>query len=129
MPENTTPSPQPKRLVDVTSRGGVLTATFLHPSLGERGSAGSADELIRAIEQLGRRLRFLVLDLGRVKFINSSGLGMCIELRNRAARQNARTILYGLSRDLQRLIEITKIERLFESASDEIALTDLVRGP
>ena len=59
------------------------------------------------------KIRAVVIDLSHVKILSSFGLGWCIEVRNAARLINAKTVLIGLSRELQDLMRMMKVERLY----------------
>ena len=99
--------------VEVTRRGGVVTARFVRSTLGTREAPAIADVLVPIIDRMGARLRTLELDLSAVTFINSLGLGLCIDLRNRARRHRARTTTVGLSEEIEALLRVMKVEDLF----------------
>ena len=114
MPDRTDTQEDLSRFVALTTAGGVVTATFTGPAIGRDEAPAIASEAIGALQRAGRKLRFLVLDFSRVTFINSAGLGMVIDLRNRANGQGAASLATGLNDDLTAVFEAMKISRLFE---------------
>ena len=119
---------RPSQIVEVTAKGGVLRARFLARTVGEGEVTAIAGRVIRSMDEAGGCFRCLVLDMEPVEFLNSRGLGMCIDLRNRAHAQRAPTVLIGLTGELRRLLDTVKVERLFEIVEDEGELTRLLRG-
>ncbi|MHC5113786.1 MAG: STAS domain-containing protein [Planctomycetota bacterium] len=105
---------QRSRYAELTSRGGILTVTFTTPSLGMREAAAVAELLMDAISEFAGTLRYIVLDLSTVRFMNSTGLGMCITARHEASARGAGAIAVGLGRDLRALFELMKLERFFD---------------
>lgn len=57
-------------------------------------------------EVLDGRPECVVLDLGRLSFIDSSGVQVVVELSRRAARENVRLVIIPGSRAIQRVFEI-----------------------
>lgn len=109
----------PAQFVDLTFQRGVLTARLVGPSVGQREAPIIASEIRRAIERFGRAVRVLVLDLTDVTLICSMGLGMCIDVRNRAVKAKARSVLFGLSPEIDGLFRLMRIERLYKIARSE----------
>ena len=76
-----TPQPdlqRPSWLVEMTSGDGVLKATMATPAIGSQEASEIDRTIIAGIKRLGESMRFLVLDLTGVTFMNSMGLGMII---------------------------------------------------
>lgn len=68
----------------------------------------------------------IVLDLGRVTFIDSSGLGAVVGALKAAAP--ARLELVGLSGNVARLFELTRMDSVFTIHPDLAAATDPARA-
>ena len=105
------------RDVRITMKGGELTASMLVSSIGQHEAPAISRAVVERVDLAGRGLRRLVLDLSAVDHLSSMGLGLCIDLRNRADRLGAVTELIGLSDDLLHLIQAVKVDRLFEMSS------------
>ncbi len=116
----------PSEYVDVTTDGGVITARICKPNVEEHEASIILDRLRAAMKQTGSDLQAVVLDFGEVTFINSSGLAACIEVRNGAAAQGARTILYRPREDVSNLFKMVKVDRLYAFAQDAKELQELV---
>ena len=99
--------------VTVTFKSGVLTIKPAGPSLGEREVTIVAADVRPAMAKCSRHLKAVVLDLGEVQIMSSYGLGWCIEVRNAARLINAKTVLFGLHRELLDLVRMMKVERLY----------------
>lgn len=61
----------------------------------------------------------VVLDLGGVNYIDSSGLATLIEVLRRMKKYNGRLRLCNLSEKIRSLFEITKLTKLFEMFNTE----------
>ncbi len=116
----------PAEYVDVTTDGGVITARICQPNVEEHEASIILDRLRAAMQQTGSDLQAVVLDFGAVTFINSSGLAACIEVRNSAAAQGARTILYRPRDNVSDLFRMVKVDRLYAFAHDAQELQKLV---
>jgi anti-anti-sigma factor len=107
-------------VAEVTSAGGVVTARIRVDSLEEQPAAVILKQTRDAMAALGGGLRGVVLDLGGVSFINSSGLAACIEVRNFAAEHGARTVVYRPQEQVSLLFRMMRVDRLYTFAhSDE----------
>ena len=109
--------------VDVSSEGGVVTAKIVTSTVEEREATVILDNVKGAIDQAGNGLRYVVLDFGSVAFINSSGLAACIEIRNQADTQGAKTIVYRPREDVDQVFKMVKVDRLYTFAhtAEELA--------
>lgn len=112
--------------VTVNFKSGVLTIKPAGPSLGEREVTIISADVRPAMAKCSSKLRAVILDLGEVQIMSSYGLGWCIEVRNAARLINAKTVLFGLHRELLDLIRMMKVERLYtivHSAGDLASAT------
>ncbi len=114
--------------VDVTTDSGVVTARITEPNIEEQAASIILSTVRKAMNHPGLDLQAVVLDFGEVTFINSSGLAACIELRNAAAAQDARTIVYRATDGVSDLFRLVKVDRLYEFAHDAQELDKLVSG-
>jgi anti-anti-sigma factor len=99
---------------------------MIGPSIGQREVPIITDMVVPAIEQQGKSLKFLVLDLSQITFVNSMGLGMFIDFRNRANKAGAKSILLGMNQQLTDLFKMVKIEKLYGIAPDASSLQRLL---
>lgn len=112
----------------VSSMNGVLTVRLAGPSVGQREVPIITDLVVPAIDEAvaKRSLRFLVLDLSDVTFVNSMGLGMFIDFRNRAAKAGGTAALVGMNQQLTDLFKMVKIEKLYTIAKDGAELNKII---
>ena len=115
-----------KEFVNVNRDGGVLTARITAANIEESEAVVLFNTVHAAIDQAGQDLQVMVLDLGEVTFINSSGLAACIRLRNDASEHGARAIVYRAREDVTDLFRLVQIDRLFAFACDAQELDNLV---
>lgn len=108
-------------------KDGVLRARLLGPHIGEREAQIIARELNTAIAEAGRRIKAVVMDMKAVRAMSSLGLGMCIDVRNTAHANGARTIMMGLNRELYELFRMMKVDRLYTIAHDREELKKLLK--
>lgn len=114
------------QFVRVTVKGGVLTARLVGPNIGQREAPIITEEVGAVMERYGRAVRVLVVDLSDVTMLASMGLGMCIDLRNRAVKQKATAVLVGMSTEIAQLFKMMRIERLYKIARTREELAQFV---
>lgn len=77
--------------------------------------ASVTDLLEREVRELrGAGFDHVVIDLRKLRFIDSAGLRVLLSLRNDSLRDGHRLTLLRGSRDVQRLFELTATKGLFE---------------
>lgn len=86
---------------------------------GEVDIAAVQDVLAQASRCLETRPSTLEVDLGAVTFIDSSGLGALVRIRNEAGRQGTTVVLVNLSPSSRRLLEVSGLDQVFEIGSRE----------
>jgi anti-sigma B factor antagonist len=84
-------------------------------SLGEESAA--LRDLIRDLLKDGRRK--IVLDLGDVNYIDSSGLGTLVSAVSTARREGGDIKLADLTDKVDDLMEVTRLYTVFDIADDE----------
>jgi anti-sigma B factor antagonist len=75
------------------------------------------DELFRQVDELYHQK--LIVDFSKVLFLSSSALGMLITLNKKAQAIKGQLVLCGLRKDLMKVFEITKLNKLFTFKPDE----------
>lgn len=80
---------------------------------GEIDMQSSAD-LRSQVDELETSRRTLVLELAGVTFVDSSGLGALLGIKKQQERAGGRLVLAGVSPAVARIIEITKMDRVFD---------------
>ena len=81
---------------------------------GELIDKNQANELNSEIDNLllERKLKY-VFDLGELKYMNSSGLNTLINLLTKARKQGGEVIIANVSKKVNELLVITKLNTLF----------------
>ncbi len=62
--------------------------------------------------------RTLVFDVGQLEFLDSTGIGCWVELRNRAQSDHRRVVIRSASPVVARILEIGGLTRLFTDAPE-----------
>ncbi|HHW42933.1 MAG TPA: anti-sigma F factor antagonist [Desulfotomaculum sp.] len=86
---------------------------------------GAADSLRHSVEQAlnGNPVRHLVLNLSRVSYIDSAGLGVILGRYKRLAREGGRVSLVGLQPQVRRVMDLSGLLRIMgEYPSEEEAV-------
>ncbi len=77
--------------------------------------AGTATELVSVLErEIDRGANRLVLDLGRVSYIDSSGLGALVKVLKKARLGGGDVKLAGLEPEVRKVLELTRLDKIFE---------------
>jgi anti-sigma B factor antagonist len=105
----TPPSTSVAWRADASGRPLVVVAGDLDEA-GAVQVRAAADE---AAEQVGLAAGALVLDISDVFFMDSTGLGMLIGLRNSLAGRNAQLVLRGDSEWVWRVLRLTSLDGTF----------------
>ena len=66
----------------------------------------------------------LVLDLGEVAFVDSSGLSVLVSALKAANKNAGSVVLLNLTNDVRALIELTRMHEVFQIFADEQAAID-----
>lgn len=87
---------------------------------GELIEKGQAAELLEQCTQLTtENCNKWVIDLGGLKYLNSSGLNTLINLLSKARNAGGEAVLHGMNKKVNDLLIITKLNTLFKIASTE----------
>ncbi len=90
--------------------------------------APEARENLKGIVEVGEGK--LVVDLSGVSFIDSSGLSVLISAFKLIRAKGGRMLLSGISKNVQTLLELTRLSEIFEMyASTEAALDSMGKAP
>jgi len=107
-------------------RGSGLVLRLGNLPIGGKASSEVLAVATAALAEKAPGLRHLVLDLSRTRTISSMGLGLCVDLRNRAVARGLSPILAGTSGDLLDVFRMMKLERLFTVVRSDRDLRDLL---
>jgi anti-sigma B factor antagonist len=93
-----------------------------------------ADQLKGALkdlckERMDRGVRSFVVDLTAVSVMDSCGLSVLIGLRKLVDERKGRLVLFGVSPIIQRLLSITRLDKVFEVCANEAEATAALARP
>ena len=100
--------------VDASTVNGVVIVRIIGPAVEEHRGKAILETVGRVINEATESVRALVLDFGNVTFINSSGIGCCLQLCNGLNERGIRTILYRPSSKLHEIFREMKLVKLFQ---------------
>src|SRR5512135_1914098 len=73
-------------------------------------TAAAEDALMTAYDQACRGgTRFIILNFGRLEYMNSSGIGLLVTLLIRINRQKQKLLTYGLSEHYRQIFALTRL--------------------
>src|SRR5262249_33848409 len=70
----------------------------------------------------------ILLDLTKVKYVPSMGLGTLVMLNRKLKDKGQRFVLAGVHSDVRTVLAITRLDKLFEMHADRAAALDHLRG-
>jgi anti-sigma B factor antagonist len=70
------------------------------------------------LESLGKTAR-LVVNMGEVRYIDSSGIASLVEVLMNARNNQKRLVLFGLNRTVQEVLQLTRLATVFEIRETE----------
>ena len=111
--------------VTVSVKNKHMIARFDAVSIGPREAALIATEVTRMLASATKG-KCLVIDLSRTNSLSSMGLGLCVDLRNRAVDAGLRPVLAGMNIQLTDLVRMMRVDRLFTITSSSHDLERLL---
>jgi anti-anti-sigma factor len=110
--------PGPKLVTHAVSD--VTIVRFDEPSILEAAMVERLGlELYRLVDQMNRTK--LILDFSKVQFLASGAVGVVISLQKKVAAAKGKLVICALRRELTKVFQILKIEKLFTFCADEAA--------
>lgn len=89
--------------------------------LGGDLDLGVADKLRKMLDNqlIEKNIKFLVINLSRVTFIDSSGLGVLLGRYKRLVHSGGKVILVGAQPQVKRILELSGLLQIMEEYQDE----------
>jgi anti-sigma B factor antagonist len=94
---------------------------------GELIDKNQATDLLKNVDELlesGKNK--LLIDLSDLKYINSSGLNVLIQLLTKTRTSGGESVIYNVSKKVNELLIITKLNTLFKIAESKEAALKLL---
>ncbi len=103
--------------IAIETKGAILMIRVQESQIGADSADAFRAKVHAAIPKEGARV---ALDLRRVEFMDSSGLGALVSLL-KAVRPNGELVLFGLKPGVQEILRLTHLDTVFVSAVTEDA--------
>ena len=98
-------------------KGPILLVRILENQIGADTADGFRSKVFSNVPREGARI---ALDLSRVAFLDSSGLGALVSLL-KTVRPTGELVLFGLKPSVQEILRLTHLDSVFVSAPNEDA--------
>ena len=111
--------------MNIETKGSIVVAQVEDTQIG----ADSADEFkARILEQLPTEKGQIAVNLAKVDFMDSSGLGALVSLL-KAVRPEGELVLYGMKASVKEILRLTHLDAVFQCESNEEgAMATLEKG-
>lgn len=96
-------------LID-TPEVGSATIKMNREALGGK----DAMDFANTIQNIPTNIKVLILDMEKLELVNSSGLGMITKANNYLRSKNIELVLSSVPENVMRLLEITRLNRIFK---------------
>ena len=88
------------------------------------GENGGTEVLSKATDAIQQKVLKCVIDISKLRYINSSGIGVLITILTKFRNKGGEVYLLNPSESVQKLLVITKLNAIFQIAkTEEEALT------
>ncbi|MDR3563403.1 MAG: STAS domain-containing protein [Negativicutes bacterium] len=95
--------------IQVTTTGNHVTVAFSGEMHVEEAAKFREDML----ELIKKSSIYFVLDMTRLKYIDSSGLGVLVALHKRALEHGGQVTIKGVNGSVKQLFELTRLTKVF----------------
>lgn len=109
--------------LDPTTFGSAEVVHF-----GERLDAATVEKHQDLIQLLKTNENNLFLDISKVDFVDSTGLGLLLRLQKQLRAENRQLVLIGPTPTVRRAFELMRISGMFSFVEDLASARDLVRS-
>ena len=97
-------------------KNGVLVISVDGNLLGEHSNAPVLDLVKKNIDA---GIKLVLFNLAEVKFVNSTGLGMLLTAVSKTRNAGGELALCNLPEQMKKLLQMTKLESVFNTPGDE----------
>jgi anti-sigma B factor antagonist len=110
--------------IKLETKGSVLVANVEETQIG----ADSAEEFKNKIlAGLPTEKRRVAVNLSKVEFVDSSGLGALVSLL-KAVRPGGNLVLFGLKSSVREILRLTHLDTVFNCQSDETHALNVLKS-
>ena len=96
---------------------GKILVLFLSGDLIGEDNGASILEL--ATDHIKNNIRYCIVDISHIRYINSSGIGVLITILTKFRNKGGEVYLVKPSENVKKLLIITKLNAIFNVAEDE----------
>ena len=107
------------------TKDGVLIIALEGNLLGEQANAPVMEMIKNSIEAGNKKVLF---NLGEMKFINSTGLGMLLTAVSKTRNAGGELALCNVPEQMRKLLLITKLDGVFKSQPDEASAISYLKS-
>lgn len=94
---------------------------------GELIDKNQASDLMKAIDELLEQGKNkLVIDIENLKYMNSSGLNILIQLLSKTRTNGGESVIFNVNKKINELLVITKLNTLFKIADTKAEAIELL---
>ena len=104
-----------KSTLSVTKVGDITNIQVLERRIFLRVTDQFREELL---SEVGKGIDCLIIDLSKVSVMNSAGLGVLLQTRDKIAKRSGRLIISGLQPIMQEIFTRMKLDSFFEICAD-----------
>ena len=112
--------------VNFERRDAVLIGHVVGPNIGQR-EAGIITEAFEGAMETISGINILQVDLSDIAFMNSMGIGMLVDLRNRTSARRLTLILSDVKPELEQLLKMVRLDKLFTICTNEKQLAKAIK--
>lgn len=102
----------------VTCQAATIDDGLLITVSGDVDFSSSAQLHIELAEYLERQPQRMILDLGRVTYMDSSGLAMLVQTLSVQTKRNAKLVLCNLAERVRGIFQIARLDMIFTIVAD-----------
>ncbi len=106
-------------------KDGILVISLEGNLLGEHTNAPVMELLQKSIEAGNKKVLF---NLSEMKFINSTGLGMLLTAVSKTRNAGGELTLCSLPEQMKKLLQMTKLESVFNAQTDEASAISFLKN-
>ena len=92
------------------------------------GENSGAEILEIVSDAMNDNIRGIAVDLGNVRYMNSSGLGVMITLLTKVKNKGGEVVLVNPSEQIKKILQITKLSDVFKSFNTEAEAIQVLKS-
>jgi anti-anti-sigma factor len=106
--------------------GDAFIATIDAPTINQREAEIISASMQEAMIDL-TGYKWCVVDMKQVTFMSSMGIGMLVDARSRAAGRKMKLVLANVTKDLEQLLKMVKLDKVFPICTNEKQLKKAIK--